>query len=691
MKIPKLKKKRNVTNLHGYELVDDYSWVHQKNILEVLTNKNKLLPEVKNYLEKENEYTAFKLKDTDKIQDKLFKEIKGRIKLDDESLKFKDKDYTYWSKYEKGNNYANYLRQKHSNKKIEIYWNGDEEAKGKAFFNLGDLEVSDDDKLLAFSIDDKGSELYKIKIRNLSDNKDLKDEIYHTSGSITWSYDSKYIFYSKRDKNHRPRQIYRHKIGTNEKEDLLIYEEKDKSFSCSINSSSDEKYYFISTSDHTTSEVLFFSKDEKIPNPRVIRERQRDILYSVNSWNNELIIRTNLNALDFKICKSKHSNPENWIDYIPAKNQTIIGGCTFLNKWMIRSEVRNALSKILVRNLKTEKEDELLITDEVVISPTISLSQKDKNTDNIYIGYESPKTPSRTYLYNISTQEKKLVKEKTIPSGHNPDEYIVERVNAKSRDNKDIPLTITYHKKTRLNGEAKLLLYGYGSYGSSMYPAFSTTNLSLINRGIIWVTAHIRGGSERGMSWWLDGKMMNKKNTFNDYIDSAEFLIKKKYTSEGNIIGYGGSAGGLLMGAVVNEKPKLFLGMILAVPFVDSLTTNLDHSLPLTAGEFFEFGNAKENKKHFEYILSYTPYHNIKKQDYPNMLITTSLNDSRVLFDEPLKFTAKLRDFKTDKNLLLLKTEMEAGHGGKSGRDASIKEIAFDYSFILKICNLLST
>ena len=691
MKIPKLEKKRNVTNLHGYEIIDDYSWVHQKDILEVLTDKKKLLPEVRDYLEKENDYTTFNLKDTKKTQDILFNEIKGRIKLDDESLKFIDKDYTYWSKYEKGNNYTNYLRQNHTNNKIEVYWNGDEEAKGKTFFSLGDIEVSDNDKLLAYSVDDKGSELYKIKIRNLDNNKDLDDEITHTSGSITWSYDSKFIFYSKRDKNHRPRQIYRHKIGTKEKEDMLIYEEMDKSFSCSIDSSSDEKYYFISTSDHTTSEVLFFSRDEDIPKPKIIRKRQRDILYSANSWNNELIIRTNLDALDFKICKSKHSEPGKWIDYIPAKEQVIIGGCTFLKKWMIRSEVKDALSRVLIRDLETEKESELSITDETVISPSIALYQKDKNTDNIYIGYESPKTPVRIYKYNIATQEKKLVKEKIIPSGHNSKNYIVKRLNAKSRDNKSIPLTITYHKDTLLNGDAKLLLYGYGSYGSSMYPSFSTSALSLINRGIIWVTAHIRGGSERGMSWWLDGKMMNKKNTFNDYIDSAEFLIKEKYTSEGNIIGYGGSAGGLLMGAVVNEKPNLFLGMILAVPFVDSLTTNLDHTLPLTAGEFFEFGNAKENKQHFEYILSYTPYHNIKKQNYPNMLITTSLNDSRVLFDEPLKFTAKLRDFKTDQNLLLLKTEMEAGHGGKSGRDASIKEIAFDYSFILKICKLLST
>ena len=311
--------------------------------------------------------------------------------------------------------------------------------------------------------------------------------------------------------------------------------------------------------------------------------------------------------------------------------------------------------------------------------------QKDRNTNKIYVAYHSPRTPGYTYIYDISTKEKKLVKEEIVPSGHNPEDYIVERLNCDSHDGKKIPLTITRHKKTKLDGNANLLLYGYGSYGSSIGPGFSSTRLSLINRDIIWVTAHIRGGMERGMNWWKEGKMLNKKNTFKDYISSANFLIEKKYTSKGKIIGMGGSAGGLLLGAVINESPELFLGAIMVVPFVDTLTTNLDHSLPLTTGEFNEFGNAKENKEHFDYIRSYSPYDNIKKMKYPHILITTSLSDNRVLFDEPTKFVAKLRDNKTDNNLLLLKTEMKAGHGGKTGRDSAIEEIAFDYAFALKI------
>ena len=376
---------------------------------------------------------------------------------------------------------------------------------------------------------------------------------------------------------------------------------------------------------------------------------------------------------------------QNWEVFIPARDEVLIGGLVFLKNWIIRSETSNALSKLILRDPKTNEEEEIIFSDEKVIVPGISLAQKDKNTDEVHLSYSSPKTPGRTYLYNLKTKERKLLKEQEIPSGHNSNDYIVERLECSSHDNRLIPLTITRHKNTPVDGSANLLLYGYGSYGSSMTPNFSSTRLSLIDRDIIWVNAHIRGGMEKGMKWWKEGKLLNKKNTFEDYIAVAKFLIEKKYTSKGKIIGMGGSAGGLLMGAVVNKNPELFKGIIMAVPFVDSLTTNLDHSLPLTVGEFDEFGNAKENKEHFDYIYSYAPYNNIKKMDYPDILITTSLSDNRVLFDEPTKFTAKLRELKTDNNLLLLKTEMNAGHGGKSGRDGAIEEIALDYSFILKI------
>jgi len=687
MKIPQLKKKPEIKSCHNVTWEDNYSWIHQKNILEVLKDSSKLLPEVKEYLEEENNYTDYHLKDTKEYQKKLFDEIKGRIKLDDESLPFKDKEYQYWTKTTTEGNYSIKLRKKIGSKKIEEIWNGDKEkAKLKTeYFGVGDLEVSYNDKYLGYSLDLKGSEYYTIYIRDIHSGKLITEKIEETSGSITFSLNDEYIFYSKLDDFHRPRKIYRHKIGTSTKNDELIFEEKSEAFTCGISVSSDEKYFFITTSDHNTSEQYYFAVGEKKPQPKLIKKRKKGIIYSVSSWQDYFYCHTNENAEDFKIERCSNLDEQNWETYIAAKDEVLIGGLIFLKNWIIRGEKSNALGKLFVRNKETNFEEELIFSDEKVIVPGVSLIQRDKNTDFVYLSYSSPKTPGKTYLYNLKTKEKKLVKEQEIPSGHNPDDYIVERLECPSHDGRFIPITITRHKNTKIDGSSNLLLYGYGSYGSSMSPDFSSTKLSLVNRDIIWVTAHIRGGMERGMKWWKEGKLLNKKNTFKDYISVANFCIEKKYTSKKNIIGMGGSAGGLLMGAVVNEAPELFLGIVMAVPFVDSLTTNLDHSLPLTVGEFDEFGNAKDNKKHFDYVFSYAPYNNIKKMDYPHILITTSLSDNRVLFDEPVKFTAKLREYKTDNNLLLLKTEMNAGHGGKSGRDGAIEEIAFDYAFILKI------
>ena len=693
MKIPQLKKKPELKSCHNVTWEDDYSWIHQENILEVLKDSSKLLPEVRKYLEDENDYFSHQMSDTKEIQKVLFDEIKGRIKLDDESLPFKDVRYSYWTKTTTKGNYSIKLRKKIDSDEIEEIWNGDlEKEKLKTeYFGLGDLEVSYNDKLLAYSLDLKGSEYYTIHIRDIKSREQVGEKIENTSGGITFSLDDKYIFYSKLDDNHRPREIYRHEIGTPTSKDILIFKEESEAFTVGIGLSSDEKYFFITSSDHNTSEQYYFKADEIIPKPKLIDKRKRGIIYSVNSWNGNFYKHTNEDAEDFKIEKTNDLEKKEWETFIPAREEVLIGGLIFLNNWIIRSETSNALSKLILRNPKNNEEEEIFFSDEKVIVPGVSLTQRDRNTDTVYLSYSSPKTPGRTYLYNLKTKEKKLVKEQEIPSGHNSDDYIVERLECASHDGRMVPITITRHKKTKLDGSAKLLLYGYGSYGSSMSPSFSSTRISLIERDIIWVTSHIRGGMEKGMKWWKEGKLLNKKNTFEDYIASAKFLIEKKFTSKGNIIGMGGSAGGLLMGAVVNQAPDLFLGIVMAVPFVDSLTTNLDHSLPLTVGEFDEFGNAKDKKEHFDYIFSYAPYNNIKKMDYPNILITTSLSDNRVLFDEPAKFTAKLRDYKTDNNLLLLKTEMNAGHGGKSGRDGAIEEIAVDYAFALKIAGKLNT
>ena len=687
MKVPQLKKKPELKSCHNTTWEDNYSWIHQDNILDVLKDSSKLLPDVRKYLEEENTFTEHNLKDTKKCQKILFDEIKGRIKLDDESLKFKDKEFEYWTKTTTTGNYSIKLRKKINEKGIEEIWNGDKEKEKlkTEYFGVGDLEVSYNDKLLGYSLDLKGSEYFTIYIRDISTKKLITKKIKETSGSITFSLDDQYFFYSKLDELHRPRKIFRHKIGTSMKDDELIFEEKSEAFTVGISLSSDEKYFFITTSDHNTSEQYYFEVTEKNPKPKLIKKRKKGVIYSVNSWGGHFYCHTNDDAEDFKIERCDDLSNQKWEIYIAAKDEVLIGGLVFLNDWIIRGEKSNALGKLFVRHKHSGVEEELKFTDEKVIVPGVSLIQRDRNTDFVYLSYSSPKTPGKTYLYNLKTKEKELVKEQEIPSGHNPDDYVVERLECPSHDGRLVPITITRHKKTKIDGSANILLYGYGSYGSSMTPDFSSTRLSLIDRDIIWVTAHIRGGMERGMKWWKEGKLLNKKNTFEDYIYAAKFLIDKKYSSKGKIIGMGGSAGGLLMGAVVNQAPELFLGIIMAVPFVDSLTTNLDHSLPLTIGEFDEFGNAKDKKDHFDYIYSYAPYNNIKKMDYPHILITTSLSDNRVLFDEPAKFTAKLRDLKTDNNLLLLKTEMNAGHGGKSGRDGAIEEIAFDYAFALKI------
>jgi oligopeptidase B len=689
MKLPQLKKKPEIKSCHNITWEDNYSWIHQEDILDVLKDKNKLNSEVREYLEQENKYTEHQLKNTKDIQKKLFEEIKGRIKLDDESLPYEDHTYEYWTKTTAKGNYSIKLRKKIGADTIEEIWNGDSEKEklGVEYFGVGDLEVSNNDKFLAYTLDTKGSEYYTIYIRDIKTNELVTNEITETSGGITFSLDDKYIFYSKLDKNHRARKIFRHEIGNSNKTDEIIFEEKSEAFTVGFEISSDEKFYFISTSDHNTSEQYYFSVTEDNPKPKLVQKRVKGILYSVNSWNNKFYNHTNKDAEDFKIDISNSLDNQNWKSFISAKKETLIGGLTFLKNWIIRSETSNALDKLFITDVRTGDEQELIFCDEKVYVPNISLKQKNRDTDEVYLGYSSPKTPSKVFLFNLSNKSKRLVKEQEIPSGHNPDDYVVERIEYKSHDGRMVPLTITRHKKTKIDGSANLLLYGYGSYGHSMSPGFSSTKLSLIDRDIIWATAHIRGGLEKGMKWWKEGKLTNKKNTFEDYIFAAKYLIENKYSSTGKVIGMGGSAGGLLMGAVVNQTPEIFLGIIMAVPFVDSLTTNLDHSLPLTVGEFDEFGNAKDNKEHFDYIYSYAPYHNIKKMDYPNMLITTSLSDNRVLFDEPAKFTAKLREHKTDNNLLLLKTEMNAGHGGKSGRDGAIEEIALDYAFALKISN----
>ena len=693
MNIPKLKKLKSIKSYHDIELKDDYSWVDQTNILEVLKDSNKLLPEVRKYIEENNSNTENYFLDVKNLQKKIFDEVKSKIKLDDTSLKFKDERYYYWTKTETKGNYSKKLRQVIDfSKPEEIYFDGDLEKKkcGSEYFGLGTVSVSHSDKFLAYSLDLQGSEYYTIYLRNLETNNNEKDIIENTSGSVTWSLDSKSFFYSKLDEYHRPRKIYKHVLGNAIELDELIYEEKDDTFTCGISLTSDEKFFIISTSDHITTEEHFFSASEKNIKLSLFQKREKDVRYSIDSWSEYFYIHTNKDAKDYKVLRCKNNDINNLEEFIPAKKETVIGGPDFLNDFIIRAEKSDAIPKLFVRNIKTNVEEEIKISDEAIGSPGSALLQKDRNTSKIRVSWESMATPGKVYEYDILSKEKKLVKEVEIPSGHNPDKYVVERIKAKSHDGRMIPISLVRLKNSKQDGKSKMLLYAYGAYMHSISPSFSASRFCLVDRGITFAIAHIRGGGDLGDVWHEEGKKKLKKNTFLDYIACANHLIDQRYTYKGGICFYGGSAGGLTGGALANMAPELFFSMLLLVPFVDTLTTMLNEKLPLTPAEWELWGNPVKSKEYFEYILSYSPYNNLKKISYPSMLITTSLFDNRVLYSEPVKYIAKLRDLKDDENVQLLKCKMEAaGHGGMSGRDNAITELAEEYSFILKTADIL--
>jgi oligopeptidase B len=694
MSIPKLKKIKSEKKYHDLILSDEYAWVDQPNILEVLKDANKLDPEVKDYISANNKITEDYFKDTKELQKNLFQEIKSKIKLDDTSLKFKDKKYHYWAKTEAKGNYGKRIRQLiDASKPEEIYFDGDLEKKnyGSEYFGVGSVSVSHCDNFMAYSLDLKGSEYYTIYLRDLRTGKNEKDIIENTSGGITWSLDSKSFFYSKLDKFHRPRQIFKHVLGTSVKDDKLIFFEKDETFTCGISLTSDEKFFIISTSDHITTEDYFFPSDANDIMPVLFKPRKKDVRYSLDSWKGYFYVHTNEDARDYKILRCKTDSIEELEVFIPSKKETVIGSLDFLDDYMIRGEKTDAIPRLLIRNIKTNEEEEVKISNEAIGVPGVSLMQKNTNTTKIRVHWESMATPGKIYEYDIVTKEKKLVKETEIPSGHDPNKYVVERIKAKSHDGRMIPISLVRLKSAKQDGKSKVLLYAYGAYKHSISPSFSASRFCLVDRGITFAIAHIRGGGDLGDVWHEEGKKKSKRNTFLDYIACAKHLIEQRYTYKGGLCFYGGSAGGLTGGAVANMAPDLFFSMLLLVPFVDTMTTMLNDKLPLTPAEWELWGNPIKSKEYFEYILSYSPYNNLEKKDYPSMLITTSLFDNRVLYSEPVKYIAKLRDVKTDNNTQLLKCKMEAaGHGGMSGRDNAITELAEEYSFILKSAKILN-
>jgi len=671
MKPPVAKKETKVTKIHGYELKDDYFWLRDK--------KN---PEVIKYLEAENAYTESHMKPHQAFADNLYKEMLGRIKQTDLSVPYKFGEFWYYTKTEEGKQYPMYFRSRKSNGDDEqLLLDQNELAKGLKYFAVGSFDVSDDGNLLAFSSDTTGYRQYTLQIKDLRTGKVLPDKIERVT-SVEWGGDNKTLFLvTEDDVTKRSDKFWKHTVGTNDNQ--LLANEKDELFSLGVERSRDKKMLFLSSNAATMREYRYLPADQPNGDWKMILPREKDHEYAVDYYNGELYITTNKNAENFRVVRTSISAPteKNWTDFIPHNPAIKVDGINFFKDYAVVSEVENGLEYLKIMDLKTRRASARIKTPESVYTTALSINPE-FDTPVIRYNYASMITPNSTFEYDFRTRESKLLKQQEIPSGYEKAQYETTRIWVAARDGVKVPVSLVMKKGTKLDGKSPLLLYAYGSYGYSITPGFSTARLSLVDRGMIYAIAHIRGGSELGEKWRQEGRMFKKQNTFNDFVDSAEYLIKNKYTSADRLVIQGGSAGGLLVGAAVNMRPDLFKAAVAQVPFVDVMNTMLDASLPLTTGEYIEWGNPNE-KEAFDYMIKYSPYDNVKAQKYPNMLIETSLNDSQVPFWEGAKFAAKIREMKTGDNMILLKTNMGAGHGGSSGRYDKLKEVAFDYAYAL--------
>jgi oligopeptidase B len=687
--IPKINKILNTVKIHNEELMDNYSWIKQKDWKEVILNPNKLNAQVKKYLDEENLFKENQLKDIKDIEKKLFEELKSKIKNEDNSVPKKDGDYFYGYKYNKNSEYPIYYRKNITKNSEEIILDCEKKSKTHTYFNVASISHSHNHKSVAYNIDTNGSEYFSLFVEDIDKKEILSPEIKNTTGDIIWSLDNNYIFYVGLDQNHRPTKVFKHKIGSDTNKDLLIYEEKDPSFFCSINLSKTKKYLFIRTADHETSEYLFINLQLNETTPVLFKKRTKKIEYDLEHHEKFFLISTNIDeAKNFKIMISHEQSYQKWEEFIAYEKNNLILDFILLKDWLVRLERTEGSENIIILNLNNKDQHKISFDEEAY---NLSLDHGyEYETDTFRYSYSSPTTPKSIFDYDCKLKKQELKKTQEVPSGHNKDDYICKKIFATAHDNEKIPITILYKKGVKLDSNNYLLLYGYGSYGISIPSNFSTNRLSLVDRGIIYAIAHIRGGKEKGYEWYENGKLLNKKNTFLDFISCAKKLCEDKYTSPKKIIAQGGSAGGLLMGYIANESPDLFLGIIAQVPFVDICNTMLDEDLPLTVTEIPEWGDIKNDKKSFLYVKSYSPYDNVKKQNYPHMLVTGGISDPRVTYWEMTKWVAKLRENKTDNNLLLLHMNMTAGHSGASGRFDYLKEIAMEYGFVLKICKMLS-
>ena len=650
-------------------------------------HKPSALPkDIRAYLEAENDYFETQMADTKALQRKLFAELKGRIKQDDSSVPAPQGDWLYFTSFKKGGQYPLFWRKPQSGKSKDLLFDCNALAKGKSYFSIGDIALTRKQDLAAWSYDDNGSEFYSMKVRDLSSGKDKRDLLRNTSGDAVWAADGKSFFYTLQDENHRPLKTFRHILGTKQADDILVFDEKDTGLFTDVDETASEKFIKISQHDHERSEVWLIDADKPDQKPRLVVSRDEQIEYDLQHWNDLFIIKTNAGeAEDYKIVTAPVSDPslKNWTDLVPHRPGIFIVAFGVFKNFMVRLERENALPRIVIRDMKSGAEHTIAFEEEAYSLGFGEMREFD--TEILRLTYSSPTTPAQVFDYNMRTRERVLRKTQEIPSGHNPKLYVARRVLAPAHDGEQIPVTLLYRRTTKLNGKAPLWLYGYGSYGLSMPASFNSSVLSLVDRGFVYAIAHIRGGQEKGRRWYKTGKLEKKQNTFRDFISAARFLISEGFTAQGKIVAQGGSAGGMLMGAVNNMAPELFKGIIAEVPFVDVLTTMLDDTLPLTPPEWPEWGNPIESKAAYETIAAYSPYDNVVAKAYPNILAVGGLTDPRVTYWEPAKWVAKLRASKTDKNLLMLKTIMTAGHGGASGRFDRLKEVAEVYAFGLKI------
>ncbi len=662
---------------HGHVRVDDYYWLN-----------NRENPEVIDYLNKENEYYQQATAHTKEFQKSLFEEMKARIKEDDESVPYFYNGYYYITRFEKGKDYPIHSRKKESlQAKEEILFDCNEMAKGHTYFNLAGLSISEDNVWASFGTDTVSRRQYIIQIKNLITGEILPVKLENTTGGATWASDNKTLFYSRKDEQTlRADKIYKHKLGTSANEDTLVYFEKDETFDVSVYKSKSKKYLIINSSSTLTTEyqtVLSATPDAKFA---IFQKRTRGLEYSMSHFGDHFYIVTNKDkATNFKLMKTAEANTskENWVDVIPHREDVLLEDIDIFKEFLVVSERADGLNKIRIMPWSGKGDYYLPFGSETYMAYTTT--NLDFDTQILRYSYQSLATPSSVIDFNMKTQEKTILKEHEVLGGtFDKNNYVEERVWATAKDGTKVPISLIYRKGLKKDGLNPTLLYAYGSYGVTMDCHFSSVRLSLLDRGFIFAIAHIRGGEDLGRPWYESGKLLKKKNTFTDFIDCSKFLISEKYTSPRHLYAEGGSAGGLLMGAIVNISPELYHGVIAQVPFVDVVTTMLDETIPLTTGEYDEWGNPNV-KKYYDYMLSYSPYDNVVAQDYPTMYISTGLHDSQVQYWEPAKWVAKLRILKTNNNQLYLDTNMEAGHGGASGRFEAIKEIAKEYSFLLDL------